>query len=286
MSEILSEHQKMGKFTNIDGLNIFIIDRGKGPAILLLHGLFTTSYSFRKIIPTLAENFRVIAFDYPGIGLSEKPPWTYSHRQIAKFTSTLIDKIIQERVHLVAYDYAAAVSFLLLNENPEKVKTLTLVSPFKTLHKLRYYTPLFFLHKRIIGNIFSMMIGKNFLRFIFNRYMLKSSKKITDDVLEDYEFLLLHGNNRNNFLKLCQNIDRGVYAKKDMEDGMKKMIGGRQIILGNQDKLVASNEIENIKEYMRLSLTQTIHAGHLIMEDEPEELSSKIENFVRAFSRK
>lgn len=286
MSKILLEHQKSGKFINIDGLNIFVIDKGKGPAILLLHGLFSTSYSFRKIIPILSENFRVVTFDFPGIGLSEKPAWTYSHRQLAAFTSTLIDTIIKERVHLVAYDYGAPISFLLLNESPEKIKTLTLISPFKTLHKLRYYTPLFFLHRRIIGNFFSMFLGKKSLRFLFNRYMLKASNKITEEVLEDYEFLLLHGNNKDNFLKLCQNIDRGVYAKKDMEEGMKKMVGGRQIILGSQDRLIAFSEIENIKEYMRLSLSQTIDANHLIMEDEPHELASKIENLVKTFSKK
>lgn len=286
MSEILSQHQKTSKYVNVDGLNIFVVDKGKGPVILLLHGLFSTSYSFRKIIPILSENFRVVAFDFPGIGLSEKPNWTYSHRQLASFTSRFIDVVIQERVHVVAYDYGSAISFLLLNEAPEKVKTLTLVSPFKILHKLRYYTPLAFLHGKIIGNIFSKFLGKKLLRIVFNRYMLKPSHKIEEDVLEDYEFLLLHGNNRKNFLQLCQNIDRGIYAKKDMEEGMKKMIGGRQIILGKQDKLVAFSEIEDIKEYMRLSFTQNLEASHLIMEDEPHELASKIENLVKTFSKK
>jgi carboxypeptidase C (cathepsin A) len=71
-----------------------------------------------------------------------------------------------------------------------------------------------------------------------------------------------------------------------MQEGMKKMIGGRQIILGTKDRLVAFSEIENIKEYLRLSLTQSIEASHMIMEDEPLELATKIENLVKTFSKK
>lgn len=282
----LSDHQKNGRFVNIDGLNIFTIDKGKGPVIVLLHGLFSTSYSFRKMVPILSENYRVIAPDLPGIGLSEKPSWVYSHRQLAKFLSAYLDVMTDERVHLVAYDYGAPISFMLLWENPEKIKTLTLISPFQTLQSLRYYTPLFWLHRKIIGNIISRFLGKKAIRLLMNRYMVSKDKQLTDDIIEDYQFLLLHGENRKNFVRMCQNIDRGVYAKKDMEEGMRKMIGGRQIILGNKDRLVAFSEIENIKQYFRLSFSQNVEGNHMLMEDEPHECASKIENLVKTFSKK
>ncbi|HNI26776.1 MAG TPA: alpha/beta hydrolase, partial [Leptospiraceae bacterium] len=78
MSQRMQEHQRNGKFVNVDGLNIFTVDQGKGEVILLLHGLFSTSFSFRKLIPILSENHRVIAPDLPGVGLSEKFQNEYS----------------------------------------------------------------------------------------------------------------------------------------------------------------------------------------------------------------
>jgi cis-3-alkyl-4-acyloxetan-2-one decarboxylase len=282
----LSDHQKSGRFVNVDGLNIFTVDKGKGPVVVLLHGLFSSSYSFRKMVPILAENFRVIAPDLPGIGLSEKPNWVYSHRQLAKFLSSYLDTMTDERIHLVAYDYGAPISFMLLWENPEKIKTLTLISPFQNLQRLRYYTPLFWLHRKIIGNLISKFIGKKAIRFLMNRYMVSPDKPLSEDIIEDYQFLLLHGENRKNFVRMCQNIDRGVYAKKDMEEGMRKMIGGRQILLGNRDRLVSFSEIQNIKQYFRLSLSQNIEGNHMLMEDEPHECAARIENLVKTFSKK
>jgi len=44
--------------------------QGQGPALLLIHGFPETSYGWRKVIPTLANHFTVVAIDLPGMGLS------------------------------------------------------------------------------------------------------------------------------------------------------------------------------------------------------------------------
>ena len=46
MSEFLNNHQHSGKYININGLNIFTRDEGIGETIVLIHGLFSTSYSY------------------------------------------------------------------------------------------------------------------------------------------------------------------------------------------------------------------------------------------------
>src|SRR5256885_6686674 len=44
------------------------------PAVLLLHGFPTSSFMFRELIPRLANDYRVIAPDFPGFGFTEVPP--------------------------------------------------------------------------------------------------------------------------------------------------------------------------------------------------------------------
>ena len=60
----------------IDGLDIFYREAGPkdAPAILLLHGFPTSSHMFRNLIPALADEFHVVAPDYPGFGHSSAPP--------------------------------------------------------------------------------------------------------------------------------------------------------------------------------------------------------------------
>ncbi len=53
-----------------DGTKIHYIDEGEGPVLLMLHGNPTWSFLYRKMIAALESNFRCIAPDLPGFGLS------------------------------------------------------------------------------------------------------------------------------------------------------------------------------------------------------------------------
>ncbi len=60
-------------------------EAGCGPPLLLVHGLMTSSYSWRYVIDVLARDFRVIALDLPGAGRSGKPDARYSAAALATF---------------------------------------------------------------------------------------------------------------------------------------------------------------------------------------------------------
>ncbi len=63
-------------------LTIFYREAGPkdAPVILLLHGYPTSSFMFRKLIPTLAKKYHVIAPDLPGFGYTESPdPTKYNY---------------------------------------------------------------------------------------------------------------------------------------------------------------------------------------------------------------
>jgi pimeloyl-ACP methyl ester carboxylesterase len=286
MSEFLNNHQHSGKYININGLNIFTRDEGIGETIVLIHGLFSTSYSYRKIIPILSKSYRVVAPDLPGIGFSEKSEEKFSHRMLANFLYLFLNEISDSRVHLVTYDYGSAIAFLLLNEHPEKIKSITVISPFTHLDRIWKYIPLFLLNQKWLGNPISRVIGKKIVRFIYNHFLLDTTGSLTEEEADDYHFLLFRRESRKNFLKLAQNIDRSIYARKDMESGMHKMIGGRQIILGDCDTSISFKETENIKQYFRTSFAQIIPGGRMLIENSPQECVTKIDNLVKVFSKK
>lgn len=284
MSDSLNLHQRNGKYINIEGTNIFTIDQGEGEVILLLHGFFGTSYSYRKLIPILSKKYRVIAPDLPGIGFSEQLKEIYSHRLLASIVYKFIEKLTDEKIHLVAHDYGGPISFLLINQYPEKVKTLTIISSFVNLEKFRFYFPLNILHRKFIGNLFGKLLNTKILKLIFNSQFLSQENPLDESTADDYSFLLVHGNNRNNLVKMCQCIDRTIHAQRDMESGLKKMIGGRQILVGKQNKVIGRLETEYIKQSMRLSIANYLSGKHFLMEDSAAECASKIEMLVSKFS--
>lgn len=67
---------------------------GKGPPLLLVHGLMTSSYSFRYVLPLLGAHFRLIVPDLPGAGRSERTPYReHSPQAFANLLSTLVDAL-------------------------------------------------------------------------------------------------------------------------------------------------------------------------------------------------
>ncbi|MCU1283392.1 MAG: hypothetical protein JWM53_6938 [bacterium] len=67
---------------------------GDGPPILLVHGLMTTSYSWRYVLEELAQSWRVVAIDLPGCGRSDKPAGArYTAPALAAFLVELVDAL-------------------------------------------------------------------------------------------------------------------------------------------------------------------------------------------------
>ena len=64
-------------YVEVNGLRIHYLDEGQGEIILCLHGEPSWSYLYRKMIPILSHNHRVLAMDFAGFGRSDK----YSERE-------------------------------------------------------------------------------------------------------------------------------------------------------------------------------------------------------------
>jgi pimeloyl-ACP methyl ester carboxylesterase len=74
-------------------VRIHLRELGAGPPLLLVHGLMTTSYSYRYLLEPLAARFRVLAPDLPGCGRSDKPDVRYGPAALATFLGELVDAL-------------------------------------------------------------------------------------------------------------------------------------------------------------------------------------------------
>ena len=110
----------------IDGINIAYREAGNpdNPTVLLLHGFPTSSHMFRNLIPELAENYHVIAPDYPGFGASDMPDaasYDYSFANATDIVIKLIDSKGVDDYSVYLMDYGAPVGFRMFAKQPERV---------------------------------------------------------------------------------------------------------------------------------------------------------------------
>ena len=64
-----------GRFIDLDGVRLHYLEQGEGPSVVLLHGNVVTAedFAYSGILDRAAERHRVIAFDRPGMGYSDRP---------------------------------------------------------------------------------------------------------------------------------------------------------------------------------------------------------------------
>lgn len=110
----------------IDGLNIAYREAGdpSNPTVLLLHGFPTSSHMFRNLIPELAEDYHVIAPDYPGFGASDMPDaatYEYSFANTAAMITELLDQKGVGKYSVYLMDYGAPVGYRMFADNPTRV---------------------------------------------------------------------------------------------------------------------------------------------------------------------
>lgn len=75
---------------------------GKGPPLVLVHGLMTSSYSWRFVMEPLAEHYRVLMPDLVGAGATDKPiDLVYSVANVARFLAAYVRAVTAEPVYLV-----------------------------------------------------------------------------------------------------------------------------------------------------------------------------------------
>jgi pimeloyl-ACP methyl ester carboxylesterase len=114
---------------SIDGLDIFYREAGSrdNPTILLLHGFPTSSHMFRNLIPALADQFHLVAPDYPGYGNSSMPTvdqFDYTFDHLAEIVEKFITAIALKKYSLYVMDYGAPIGYRIAAKYPERVQSL------------------------------------------------------------------------------------------------------------------------------------------------------------------
>jgi haloalkane dehalogenase len=92
----------------LDGASLYYADEGSGPTVLMIHGNPTWSVLYRGLIEGLRAQYRCVAVDLAGFGLSVPPPdFSFRPEDQARLVAGLIDRLDLKDATLVAHDWAA-----------------------------------------------------------------------------------------------------------------------------------------------------------------------------------
>src|SRR5262245_2623032 len=111
----------------VDGLTLHYVTAGRGPAVVLVHGLGGFAESWRHNISAISRVATVFAVDLPGFGRSSKPPARYRLADSARALHGFIQAMGLDRVAVVGHSLGAAVSLTYALTHPARVERVALL---------------------------------------------------------------------------------------------------------------------------------------------------------------
>ena len=114
------------RFAILSGLRVRYVRAGSGPPVVLIHGLASSIFTWRDVLPALALRHEVVALDLPGFGGSDQPPDLEAELYPGLVVS-LMDRLELDRASLVGNSLGGAVAVQVAVTAPDRVDRLALI---------------------------------------------------------------------------------------------------------------------------------------------------------------
>jgi pimeloyl-ACP methyl ester carboxylesterase len=112
-----------------NGVTLHWHESGAGEPLVLVHGSWLDGRSWRRVVPRLASELRVIAYDRRGHGASRLPPGPCGIAEHAADLSDLIERLDLAPAHVAGSSWGGAIALRLACDRPELVRSLAVHEP-------------------------------------------------------------------------------------------------------------------------------------------------------------
>jgi pimeloyl-ACP methyl ester carboxylesterase len=254
--------------------------------MVLVHGLLGYSFSWRHVMDGLATGREVYALDMPGSGFSEcsralDPRLPAAAERLLAFLD--IGRIAS--CDLVGSSYGGAIALFLAAKHPERIRTLTLVSPANPWSRIGRKR-LALLRHPAIARSFPVIARKvrPLHRFAIRR-MYGDPRRLGSETLRGYSLPLM----RIGVLEHAVAITQGWHADMAELESLLPSLSEIPVLLvwGSKDRVVDLASAEMLASRLRNSRLVILQgAGHLPYEECPEEFVSVVSRFLKESSRR
>jgi haloalkane dehalogenase len=283
LTEIRREYPFSSKFVNLDAGQMHYIEEGdqnKRP-ILMVHGNPTWSFYFRNLVKFLAKDFRPIAIDHLGCGMSEKSGKGFILSQRVDHLLEFIERKKLKDITLVAHDWGGAIGMGAVTKKPELFQDIILSNTGAFISSD--------IPKRIaICKVpyLSKLINRVFNGFALAATEMASTRKLTS--IEKKGYLLPYNNYQNRKAIDDFILDIPLSSKHKsykellrIEKGISTLSQKCLLIWGEKDFCFNSNfRLEFEKKLRNVESIKFANAGHYVLEDQTSEYLNEVVSFL------
>ena len=270
-------------FLTSSGHQLHYIDEGKGEPIIFVHGNPSWSFEFRHLIKKLQLDYRCIALDHIGFGLSSRSsnPEDHHPKFHAQNFIALMDHLKLQNVTLFLTDWGGPIGLEFARKYSDRVKRIVIANTWSWPVAKDFH---FILFSFIMSSWLGQFLIKRFNIFV-NKVMPKAvgnKSVLTEKVMEHYRNAQPSPSDRSACAALPGHIVGATDWLREIWNDRKKFIDKPTLILwGLKDIAFRKKELE----YWKAELTDFEEhsfeeCGHFLAEEAPEKIIPILKTFM------
>ncbi len=272
------------RMTTAPKLALHHVDAGQGPPVLLLHGLGAHGYTWRHVVPALAQHHTTIALDMKGFGDSPKPP--DSHYSIYDHTVEVV-RFIEERdlrdLTLIGHSFGGGVALVVaawLNEHmPRRVSRIVLIDSIGAPQKIPWFIRL--LRMPLLPEWFGHVVPRSWATRIMLRRAYFDDSKVTADIVTAYARPAESAGARRAIIRSARHVQPEDY--ESLLQRFRRIHQPVLLIWGEHDEFVPLGVGRTLATLLPDAVLKPISkCGHIPHEEQPEFVVALITEFIRA----
>ncbi len=259
---------------------LYVREEGTGETpLVLLHGLLVTHHTFRHVIPGLSEDRRVVAFDLPGCGESDRPPPAeadgYSLAWLADCVVEALDVLGLRRVDLLGHSLGAAVAIHVATRHPRRVRRLVIVDGLCFPVQLDLLGGASLLP--VVGSfLFQHVLGRRDLERHL-RKSLAAPETLEPLAVDIYWDRLARDGGRAAALAMLYDVER----LERMHDRLPQVVQPALVVWGDRDAIVPRTHADDLVAAIPDATLEVVEGcGHTPAEERPDELVRLLRPFL------
>ena len=268
------------RFLDLDGARLHYLDEGKGPALLMVHGNPSWSYLYKGLVDALRPNFRCIALDLPGFGLSRPPPgFSFLPRDHAIYVAGLMQALDLKDVTLVGHDWGGPIGLAAARATGARVTRLFLGNTWAWRVNGDFHFEWF---SKLLGGRFGRVLAERYAVFV--NFVLPSSmrrRKLKPDELAAFRAPFEGRQAR----RAMQIFPRSITAEgawlAELETYVASFRGPAHFLWPDKDIAFREQELQRwLKLLPQAGVTRLNNCGHFLWIEAPEEAAAALAAFV------
>jgi len=277
-------------YLKLNGLNYHYLNEGKGEPMLMLHGNPTWSFYYRALIREFSKQFRTIAPDHIGCGLSDKPDaaqYDYQLQSRVNDLESLLEYLgITKNITLIVHDWGGMIGAAYAVKYPERISRLIVMNTAAFFPPGSKKIPLrLWLIRNLKWFGAPAVLGLNL--FALAALYMASYKGLSEEVKAGLIAPYNSPKNRIATLKFVQDIpltpkDPSYALVDSVEKNLHKLSDIPMLILWGKHDFVFDSDY--LSEWRRRFPQAEVHhfsdAGHYVLEDLPDDVIRIIKNFI------